>query len=287
MHKSLDIPPKATLSRLTAFTLVELLVVIGIIAVLISILLPSLSRAREQANRTACLSGLRSMGQVLQIYATDYKGRVPIGYYGQKHDGYMVYDQTRDAIVGILYKNDYLISPKAFFCKSQTDERWAYNSSANIFPPPAGLQTRLGQTLRPEVLFGANNSVGVFDGTIPAVSTFDSPEFRGSFPTLSGLRKRAIAAEMFGEPHNGAAGQVTPIILNHRDVINVLFADGSAYPIRTNLVDPGDNLSINDLLGQLAALNAVPTGQQMCDIYLDENSTPNHGIWYKFDQTHQ
>ncbi|MFO0973352.1 MAG: prepilin-type N-terminal cleavage/methylation domain-containing protein [Phycisphaerae bacterium] len=57
--------------RRWAFTLIELLVVVAIIALLISILLPSLSRARELSKRTVCLSNIRSLGQGMYIYAQD------------------------------------------------------------------------------------------------------------------------------------------------------------------------------------------------------------------------
>lgn len=62
------------------FTLVELLVVVGIIALLIAMLLPALSRAREAAKATTCLSNIRQLAGALVMYTIENKGYLPVQY---------------------------------------------------------------------------------------------------------------------------------------------------------------------------------------------------------------
>jgi prepilin-type N-terminal cleavage/methylation domain-containing protein/prepilin-type processing-associated H-X9-DG protein len=76
------------------FTLVELLVVIGIIALLLSILMPSLQRARDAANAISCANNLRQMGQATQMYVADWQGVLPV---------YEVRNEDED-IIGFWHK---------------------------------------------------------------------------------------------------------------------------------------------------------------------------------------
>ncbi len=69
--------PLARLRRLKAFTVIELLVVLAVIAVLMGILLPALISVREQSRSAGCLSNLRQIGHAFFMYANDHRGRLP------------------------------------------------------------------------------------------------------------------------------------------------------------------------------------------------------------------
>src|SRR4051794_24167016 len=77
---------RRTAVALRGFTLVELLVVIGIIALLISILLPALNRARASAQAVACASNLRQLGLGWRMYCNENKGS-SLSYKGAEGDG--------------------------------------------------------------------------------------------------------------------------------------------------------------------------------------------------------
>ena len=104
-----------TMARLKAFTLVELLVVIGIIAVLLGMLMPALGKTREAANRTACLSSLRQVHAAFQLYALANRDQVPLGYRTvSKQFNSMIYSATAGqwVLFGVLTRTSELRNPR-------------------------------------------------------------------------------------------------------------------------------------------------------------------------------
>lgn len=116
----------------SGFTLIELLVVIAIIAVLAAMLLPALGRAREAANRTACINNLRQIVVAATMYAGDNDDNLPLGNYGgqqgctDKAGGGSqypaLYPTSPIAISGTFpYAQRYLNDYNVWFCPSNKD----------------------------------------------------------------------------------------------------------------------------------------------------------------------
>ncbi len=200
------------------FTLVELLVVISIIALLISMLLPALAAAREEAVTIQCAARLRALGQITLEYTNEYEGALPAGNLYPK-DAYETWDETLFAfyvsdcrlvqgrsgnhtLYAVGGNDDTLtqqeLGPKwisLYTCPGavlpdrtewEIDEQYAANDNAFLWvntnsPPP---WPKIGDVTRPEqvIAFGDANQVYPGGGSWPLFSWdgFD-PETRYSW----------------------------------------------------------------------------------------------------------
>jgi prepilin-type N-terminal cleavage/methylation domain-containing protein/prepilin-type processing-associated H-X9-DG protein len=244
--------------RRRAFTLVELLVVVGIIALLVGILMPGLTRARESARRTNCLANLRSVGQVgqlLNLYANQNREQIPIGFTIPTAGGTVAGAYLNDCFItrassivpspgeNIRYVGLGLLMPaklmstgdegRVFYCPSMNEDTpHSFGSDTNPWPPtgpgPAGwLGTRIAYSSRPSDPtstrpFGLHGVAWVSDATAasPTFYPVDESGKRTDMMRPSRLRNRAIVADVVSSPEAMQAAHVRGV--------NVLYADGSA-----------------------------------------------------------
>ncbi len=249
----------------SAFTIVELLIVIGIIAVLIAILLPALHRARQQAGQIACMSNLRQLGIIYSLYANDNGGQIPLGYSnGRPWTGYILHDTGGFPIAGRIYKAGLLKqSPRAFYCPSQRDARWQFNTPTNVWPaegttPPVGNQIRVGYTSRPSVQWSGAASPGDLKPI-------------GPYTKLFNLKSQAILADIIGIPKN------SPDYTNvHHRSLNVLYSDISVHSIERGVYDPIQKL--------IEPYPPTTSGGPPYSLYIDATNPAANALWNVFDR---
>ncbi|HEV2293208.1 MAG TPA: prepilin-type N-terminal cleavage/methylation domain-containing protein [Tepidisphaeraceae bacterium] len=258
--------------RPTGFTLVELLVVIGIIAVLISMLLPALNKAREAAKRTQCLANLNQINTMLRMYSIAYKDQVPLGISGGtsavtvSSNYYLARNapaspdgdppqKVRYVGLGLLFKSGMVKegSGQVFFCPSWQDHQFAYAAISNPWPPSEG-QVRSTYSVRhynvqPDPRPGVRAADTVFwltgsSTTHPfhpvkrepsngnAIIPSEQPMLR-----LARLKSRAIVADIFH--HNQRLDRA------HVKGFNVLYANGGARWVDRKLIQKQLNLPNN------------------------------------------
>ena len=211
-----------------AFTLVELLIVIGIIALLISILLPTLAKARESANRAVCLSHLRQQYIANQMYALDNRDAIPIGHNCRKGIGQLLWDagypvgsNPRYLQQGLLISAKYITDPKFFYCPSEKNPWFRFNTPENPWTPvPTRWGIFGGYTSRPLAEWSDNGNL--FANT-PALYY---PPYGRRYMRLGWMKPgMAMLADSFAD--------TTQLRDRHGSGINVAFADGSARWIDT------------------------------------------------------
>ena len=202
------------------FTLVELLVVISIIALLMAILMPSLQKAREQAKKITCLSGLRQLGFGCQLYATDYDDKLPPAAFSSVGWGtYKIFMGGWNGL-GILHSEGYITDIKTFWCPS------AKGSFSKKFNMDRGWVSK-----------------GDYRDPLPNSNgerTLRSYQFRGNFlekekQKVIASSRLAIAMDVF-LPNSAV---ITPdSAVWHSNGYNVVFVDGSGSFFK---VKPKDN----------------------------------------------
>ena len=114
MPETMPSSPCRSRRHRNGFTLIELLVVVSIIALLVSILLPALNKAREQAKIAVCASNQHQLALSIQLYGYDYDGHLP-GPPGYRANVLNYFYESKSDCYQLSY---YCEAPDAFYCPS-------------------------------------------------------------------------------------------------------------------------------------------------------------------------
>lgn len=235
------VPPKRP-AFVRGFTLVELLVVIGIISVLLAILLPAMNRAREQARSVACASNLRQIGVAMVMYSNDNRQRFPFhADIGGMHPADWIHWQvSRDPQQSAIARYLGNFNPSVFRCPSDDvqarprilTEAYRYSYTLNLlFASNPGLpQVRLAavRNASEKVLMMEEDEISLDDGNF-------HPQLYGTnIENVLGTRHTARRRRDFASYYSMTKAQRP----DRQERGNVAFADGhAAYVERQYLWD--------------------------------------------------
>lgn len=214
-----------------AFSLIELLVVLGILALVAGLVLPALGAARESARRAQCLGNLRQLAAAAHAYAASHDGLYPSGYYSPEPD-----EPAASRQYAIAYGWDFttVLHRKTGVREVKPGLLWAGRGDAKVQQCPS-YEGRSNTLMDPYTGYNYNVSY-IGHGDLEAVkqparvTDVRSPALTALFgdgQLASGANKymrspKPHPGDTFGARHTGTQGY------RHRGATNVAFCDGHA-----------------------------------------------------------